>query len=253
MRHIAMTLQYDGGRYDGWQKQGNTERTLQHTIEKALQQVSGEPSVTIDGAGRTDAGVHALGQVASFSLQADIPPYDVMRQLNRVLPKDICVSSIREVPAAFHARLSATGKVYEYRIWPHSLRNVLALRYAWHVSEPLDIGRMRRAAAQLVGTHDFAAFTAYKGKKSTVRRIEDIRIEERDGFWVLRFSGNGFLYKMIRILVGTLVDASRGAPVDIEGLLAGKKRMEAGVTAPAYGLYLISVGYEAGETANLTQ
>ena len=253
MKHFRITLQYDGSRYDGWQKQGNTDNTIQGRIETMLTKML-EQQVEIQGSGRTDAGVHALGQVASFSVQTDIGPAKMMERMNTFLPKDIIVTDCRLTDARFHARLNAKSKTYIYRIVTGSVRPVFGRQYVlWH-SDPLDTAGMRRAVDCLVGEHDFKSFLGNRHyKKSTVRTIENITVTENvikageaefPGI-VLAFKGNGFLPNMVRILTGTLIEIGEGArtPDTMESILTGCDRALAGPTAPAHGLTLLKVEY----------
>lgn len=253
MKHFRITLQYDGSRYDGWQKQGNTDNTIQGRIEAMLTKLF-EQDVEIQGSGRTDAGVHALGQVASFSVENDLGPDKVMEQMNIFLPKDIVVTDCRLTDARFHARLNAKSKTYIYRIITGDVRPVFGRQYElWH-STPLDITGMRKAAECLVGEHDFKSFLGNRHyKKSTVRIIENISITEQmikagDAEFPeikMAFTGNGFLPNMVRILTGTLIEIGEGVrePEDMENILNGLDRALAGPTAPAHGLTLLKVDY----------
>ena len=253
MKHFRVTLQYDGSKYDGWQKQGNTDNTIQGRIEAMLTKMF-EQQVEIQGSGRTDAGVHALGQVASFSVNTDIGPAKVMERMNAFLPKDIIVTDCRLTDARFHARLNAKSKTYIYRIVTGDIRPVFGRQYVlWH-SAPLDTDVMRKAAKCLVGEHDFKSFLGNRHyKKSTVRTIESITVtdemikagEAELPEIVMAFRGNGFLPNMVRILVGTLLEIGEGvrAYTEMESILAGCDRALAGPTAPAHGLTLLKVEY----------
>lgn len=253
MKHFRITLQYDGSRYDGWQKQGNTDNTIQGRVEVLLTKLF-EQQVEIQGSGRTDAGVHALGQVASFSVNTDIGPAKVMERMNTFLPKDIIVTDCRLTDARFHARLNAKSKTYIYRIVTGDVRPVFGRQYVlWH-SEPLDIGSMRQAAECLIGEHDYKSFLGNRHyKKSTVRTIESITItddvikagETEFPEIVIAFKGNGFLPNMVRILTGTMLEIGEGVrtPKDMESILTGCDRALAGPTAPAHGLTLLKVEY----------
>jgi tRNA pseudouridine38-40 synthase len=247
MRTLKFTLQYDGTNYVGWQRQA-AGVSIQGLLEEALAPIEGGP-VTVHGAGRTDAGVHALAQVATATLQAAIPPATLTRAINAVLPADVRVLSVDEVDAAFHARFSAIGKVYEYRIVNAAIVSPFVMRYVWHVAPPLDLEAMRQASAPLVGAHDFAAF---QGAGSTVisteRRVRSIEWESGSGYdvpLVMRISGDGFLRHMVRNLVGTLVEVGAGRlpPSGIPPILASRDRQRAGPTAPPHGLFLVRVEY----------
>lgn len=265
-RNIKIVLQYDGSRYDGWQKQGNTKNTIQGKLEAVLEKLAGEP-VEIHGSGRTDAGVHALGQVANFRLEercleelVDKTPEKkenggkvssvsvaVMDYLNRYLPEDIAVISAMEVPERFHSRLNAVEKTYLYQIETAGRKNVFERKYIYGLGEELDLLAMKEAAKLLLGSHDFRAFSSAKRmKKSTVRELRKIEIH-RDGSRVLlEFTGNGFLYNMVRILTGTLIEIGlhRRTVDSVRKALESQDRENAGFTAPAEGLLLKSVRYD---------
>lgn len=243
--NYKLTIQYDGGRYDGWQRQGNTDNTIQGKLEGVLSRLAGE-AVEVHGAGRTDAGVHAEGQVASVKLPGSRPAGEVMDYLNRYLPEDIAVIGAEEMEDRFHARLSAVGKVYRYRLRMGNVPHVFARKYQYRVEGPLDISAMERAAARLTGTHDFRAFCANKRyKKSTVRTIRSIDLEVDGADVTLTFRGDGFLYNMVRILTGTLLEVGQGVrqPEEMDAILTSLDRARAGKTAPAQGLCLVEVEY----------
>ena len=244
--NVKLTIQYDGTRYDGWQRQGNTDNTLQGRLEGVLSRMVGKP-VEIQGAGRTDAGVHARGQVASVHLPEGYTPQEVQNYLNRYLPEDVAVVDVVEVGERFHARLSATGKEYRYHIRMGSVPDVFARKYQYRVEEPLDLAAMERAAALLTGTHDFRSFCANRRfKKSTVRTLRSIELDRRGADLSLTFRGDGFLYHMVRILTGTLLEVGLGKrpQEDMTAILSAKDRSAAGPTAPAQGLVLVEVEYE---------
>lgn len=245
VRNFKMVLQYEGARYQGWQRQETTENTIQGKLEALLSQMCGQ-KVEIQGSGRTDAGVHARGQVANAHMQTDMTPQEILSYMNRYLPKDIGVISLEEMPSRFHSRLNAKGKTYCYQVINSAIPHVFDRRYAVVFEDALDIAAMREAAGQLVGTHDFAAFTsAKKGKKSTIRTIEEIRIEKEKDMLKFIFSGDGFLFHMVRILTGTLLEVGAGKrkPEQIKEILESKKRENAGALAPAAGLTLMEVRY----------
>ena len=249
MTILKLTLQYDGTEYVGWQRQA-AGTSIQGLLEEALHPIEGRP-VVVHGAGRTDAGVHALGQVCSFRLSASIPPQQLPRALNAVLPPDIRVVEAAVMPDDFHARFSSTGKVYDYRIVTGRFASPFLRRYVWHVKGRVDTSVMQASSARFVGTHDFAAFQGHGAvRRSTVRTVQ--RLEWSGGTGpedplVMRIEGNGFLRHMVRNIAGTLVDVGLGhrTPSDIERILATRSRPEAGPTAPASGLFLRQVLYSA--------
>lgn len=245
MRNFKATLCYDGTRYRGWQKQGNTDNTIQARLELALSRLLEQP-VEVAGSGRTDAGAHAAGQVISFRAQTELSAEELLRRLREALPRDIGVLALSEAAPRFHARLSARGKTYRYRIWNSDAPNVFERNYLWSVAQPLDVGVMQRAADRLCGRHDFAAFCTQRGKKkSTMRTLERVAVERIGGEVRLTFTGDGFLYNMVRILVGTLVEVGTGARSEASAAdaLASLDRQQAGPTAPAQGLCLMEVFY----------
>jgi tRNA pseudouridine38-40 synthase len=244
MRTLKLVLEYDGFDYCGWQVQ-NAAPTIQGVVEEALGKILGQ-RVRVSGAGRTDAKVHAIGQVASFRCAAGIPATALQRALNSLLPRDVVVQAVEDVPADFHARFSALGKVYAYRILNRPVRAPLQLRYAWHIPQPLDISAMATAGGCLQGTHDFASFQATGGDVTTTERtLTELSITRAGDEVVLSCTANGFLRHMVRNIVGTLVEIGRGMrqPTDIKRILDAHDRRQAGVTAPPQGLYLVQVLY----------
>ena len=255
MRNFKMILQYEGTRYQGWQKQESTDNTIQGKLETLLFKMTGHKT-EVDGSGRTDAGVHAMGQVANFHTDVSMSAGEIMTYMNAYLPEDIAVISLEEVHERFHSRLNAKGKTYCYRVINTPIPHVFDRKYAHILETPLDIEAMKKASKALIGSHDFKAFTSNrKSKKSTVRTLEDIRIEKVSStsmrmqgtedeirFW---YSGNGFLYHMVRIMTGTLLEVGthRRRPEEIAELLAGGRREDAGELAPAKGLTLMEVRY----------
>jgi tRNA pseudouridine38-40 synthase len=255
LRRIKLELSYDGTNYSGWQRQPNVP-SIQETLEKTLKQLLGE-TVTVTGSGRTDAGVHALKQVAAFSTESSLETGVFFRALNGLLPRDIRVSYVEDVPSDFHPINNAVSKRYRYLIDDNrpsfpSMRN-----YCWVYREPLDVETMRQAAALLLGEHDFAAFQAQGSpRKTTVRTVFDVlteRINDPNNLYPplirIEVEANGFLYNMMRVIAGTLVILGtrrrRGNPLPerIREIIASKNRGLAGPTAPAHGLYLINVHY----------
>jgi len=244
MRNLRLDICYDGTRYRGWQRLPGTEQTIQGKIEQTLSRILGEP-IEISGSGRTDAGVHAMGQVANFHCESSMPSGEILSQLRRYLPEDIGIYSCRDTSERFHARLNAKEKTYCYRIWAGDSPCVFERRYVTKIPDRPDLDLMRRGAALLEGEHDFSAFCANpKMKKSTVRFIRSICIEAVGDEIRIRVTGNGFLHGMVRILCGTLLEVGRGVrtPESIPALF-GAKRSEAGFMAPAEGLCLMEVYY----------
>lgn len=242
-----MTLAYDGTHYSGWQVQPNGT-SIQELIQQKLSILTRQPT-QVTGAGRTDAGVHALGQVAHFSLTNPIELYRLKQGLNGLLPKDIRINDVQEAPESFHARYSALGKIYHYHLHLEHVENPFNRLYRWHVMHPMNLEILSQAAQLFVGTHDFTAFAneAHRGcaAHDPVRTIERLEIIPQEGGVRLEFEGNGFLYKMVRNLVGTLVEISGGKRLigDIPRILQSKDRRLAGKAAPAQGLFLVKVKY----------
>ena len=245
MQNFKLIVQYDGTRYDGWQRQGNTTNTIQGKLEHVLGELTGR-GAEINGASRTDAGVHARGQVVSARLDTALTPREIRDYCNRYLPGDIAVASCEAADERFHARLNAKGKRYEYRLWTGEVPNVFERRFLCAEAKPLDLEAMRRAAILLLGTHDFRSFCSNKRlKKTSVRTLTRLDLEQHGGELRLVFEGTGFLYNMVRILVGTLVEIGRGErrPEDITAILSSCDRQSAGVTMPPQGLILDEVFY----------
>jgi tRNA pseudouridine38-40 synthase len=248
MRVFKLVLAYDGSNYSGWQVQpGRT--TLQGTLEEALARITGQHT-RVTGSGRTDAGVHALAQVASFRSETELTTDVLHKALNAELPRDMAVISVAEAAADFHARASATRKRYRYQLDDRPIRDVFARHYAWHCRHRLDAEAMQRAAESLVGRHDFSSFeTSGSARRSSVRTVFEISVRrtaaERPGGISLEIEADGFLYNMVRTIVGTLVEVGRGVrgePWTAE-VLAARDRKAAGQTAPACGLFLLRVDY----------
>lgn len=252
MANFCLIIQYDGTRYNGWQRQGNTSNTIQEKLENILEHLYGEP-VELHGSGRTDAGVHALRQIANYRIPRMVSRYsctEILDYFNDYLPQDIRVTAVEKVPERFHARLNAESKVYEYRLDIGRVARVFERRYLYRIDEPLNLRRMQEAADLLVGTHDFKSFCANRHmKKSTVRTIYEITFEEQDGILYIRYRGDGFLYNMVRILTGTLIEIGLGErmPSQILTALEGLDRSLAGFTAPPQGLFLVDVFYPQEE------
>ena len=249
MRNIRMTIQYDGSRYKGWQKQnikGTSVSTIQDKIEKVLSKMTGE-EVQVIGCGRTDTGVHADKYTANFKTNSEKKIPEMLKYLREFLPEDISVTSLREVSDRFHSRLNAISKTYVYTIDNNKFANVFLKKYAYHVEGQLDIEKMREASKYLLGTHDFKGFSAVKdkSKKSTIRTINYINITEKDNIIKIEYNGNGFLLNMVRILSGTLIKVAKGEiqPIKIKELLESKNRSELAEKAPAKGLCMKEVNY----------
>ena len=256
MRTLKLTLAYDGSSYGGWQRQNNAP-SIQAVLERALAEIEGRP-VTVTGAGRTDAGVHAIGQVASLRLEHPIAPSTLARALNATLPVDVRVVGAEQVANDFHARHGARHKTYRYWLDTASVASPFASRFAWHVPHALDLAAMTRAGAHLCGRHDFAAFqTAGGAGGSTVRVIRDVAMSIGDT-WpgpagtepgapvAINVVGDGFLRHMVRTIAGTLVEVGqkRREPDDLVDVLESRRRERAGPTAPPHGLFLVSVVYD---------
>jgi tRNA pseudouridine38-40 synthase len=245
MRKLKMTLAYDGTEYCGWQIQPD-QITVQGTLQAILTEIDGGP-VIAHGSGRTDAGVHALGQVASFKLNNPMPAENVPRAMNHVLPESIRVLHVEEEAPDFHASWSAVSKTYEYRIWREEICPPFLSRYVYPHPYPLNEDSMRQAAPLFAGTHDFCSLVGAGGdeKQTTVRTIFSSQLRRDGDCLIYRVCGDGFLYRMVRNIVGTLLDVGRGnlKPDDISHLLKSNQRSEAGATAPARGLFLLEVEY----------
>ena len=244
MKNYKITVQYDGTKYNGWQRQGNTKNTIQEKFENVLSRMCGE-NVEIFASGRTDAGVHALGQVVNFKCHTKFDCGKIMSYLNAYLPEDIAVISAQEADPRFHSRLNAVSKTYEYTI-ATSKSDVFARKYVFRTDAVPNVELMKKAAAGLVGTHDFKGFSSVgKTKKTTVRTVNFIEITKEASFIRIRINGNGFLYNMVRIIAGTLLEIGTGKLDEgvIDEVLESKVREKAGVTLPASGLKLIEVFY----------
>lgn len=253
MANYKIIIQYDGTRYKGWQRQKTTDQTIQGKIESVLSRQFGR-MIEIDGSGRTDAGVHARGQVANFRIPDDCTGdasrvevcEHLMEMFAQYLPEDIAVIQVRPASERFHSRLNAVKKTYCYRIWNVNYPNVFERHFLTPLQEELDLDAMRQAAGHLLGQHDFASFCGNaRMKKSTVRNIHEIRIETIGNEIRLTYTGNGFLQNMVRILTGTLVDVGlhKYPPEQIKEILEAKQRSLAGPTMPAQGLTLMEVVY----------
>ena len=244
MRNIRLDICYEGTRYRGWQRLPGKDDTIQAKLENALTRILGE-NIDISGSGRTDAGVHAQGQVANFHCRSNMPCDEILGELRKFLPEDIGIHSVKECAERFHARLNAREKTYLYRIWNSDSPCVFQRKFVTQVSEQLDLAAMTRAARYLEGEHDFSAFCGNpKFKKSTVRSIRSVRVFGTAGEVHLEFTGEGFIQNQVRIMVGTLLEVGLGRrDPDSIPTLFGAKRSEAGFMAPAQGLCLQEVFY----------
>ncbi len=242
---LKLLIAYDGRPFRGWQSQATGDAVQDH-VERAFTRLCGE-RIVVHGAGRTDAGVHALGQVAHVEVADQLPPDKWLPALNAHLPREIRIMRITRPPADFHARFDARGKIYTYRIWNADVLPPLEFGRAWHFPSPVDLRILADCARMVEGTHDFAGFAANLGKKErdTTRTISEVRIQKTAALLILRFHGEGFLYKMVRLLTGTLLRCAQGRadPAWIAALLAGKGRPKTSFAAPAEGLYLTRVLY----------
>lgn len=242
-RRVALTVEYDGTRYVGFQRQSSGRPSIQAELERTLRQVLGVPTPIV-AAGRTDAGVHARGQVVAFSCRSSLPIDRLPRALNAHLPGDIVVQSARQVPHGFHPRKAARSKLYRYSIWNGPFLSPFWRLYAYRWERPLDLGRMRQAARLLEGTHDFRAFRAAGGSvRTSVRTLFRCEVESEPPLVHLMVEGDGFLYNMVRIIAGSLLEVGDGrrSPESIAEALASGRRQDAGRTLPPQGLCLMGV------------
>lgn len=246
--NYRLLVKYDGTRYNGWQRQGATDNTIQGKLEDVISKMCGT-HIEITGSGRTDAGVHAMGQVANFRADTDLSVEEIKVYLNRYLPEDIAVTKVSIASERFHSRFCAKKKTYLYRIYTGDNKPVFDKRYVYvpeDLVRELDITAMKKAAQHLVGVHDFKSFCGNKHmKKSTVREICSIDFCEKEDELCIYFCGNGFLQNMVRILTGTLIDVGvhKISPEDMQTILSGRDRSLAGGMAPAKGLTLLEVEY----------
>jgi tRNA pseudouridine38-40 synthase len=244
-RRLKFIVAYDGSPFAGWQSQ-SLGNTIQDHLERAFERVAGKP-VRVHGAGRTDTGVHAVAQCAHVDIGKLLTPARWTEALNALLPPTIRVMRCRYVSNEFHARLSAKGKIYRYRIWSAPVLPPFEYRRAWHIARPLDLKILRTAARHFVGTHDFAGFAANRGKpdESTIRTIHSVRVRQKGSYVTIEFDGDGFLYKMVRLMVGSLVKCALGK-MKIEEIIARLDSGQVGparFAAPAEGLFLVRVRY----------
>ncbi len=249
MKNYKLVVSYDGTRYFGWEHQPDTEMTIQGKLEKVLGQMVELPegeTLTVIGAGRTDAGVHARAMTCNVLLDTEMSEEEIREYMNRYLPDDISVNSVKLAAERFHSRFKAIGKTYRYTCWYGPSKPVFDRRYVTVLEKEPDIGRMREAAEYLTGMHDYRSFCGNsKMKKSTIRVVDVIRIEQSGNYIRFYFHGNGFLQNMVRIMTGTLLEVGYGKrePADMAGIIEGRDRKLAGYTAPAQGLCLMKVDY----------
>lgn len=245
MNNYKLIIQYDGGRYKGWQRLGDSDSTIQGKIEHVLTEML-QRRIEITGCSRTDAGVHAYFQVANFKIKDDMGEAEIKSYLNRFLPHDISIIKVERVPEQFHSRLNAKAKTYLYQICNEAHANPFLRRYSMHIEQKLDLDAMREAAGYFLGSHDFTAFSNARSKtKSMVREIYSIDIKETKGLIQIRIRGNGFLHNMVRRMVGVMIHAGLGEtqPDSVPDLLLQKQRSDVGITAEACGLILESIEY----------
>jgi len=245
MQNYKLTVQYDGTRYNGWQRQGNTDNTIQGKLNESISRYLGE-EIDIAGSGRTDAGVHAYGQVANFKTNKCLDKERFLTDINSYLPQDIRIIKVESADDRFHARLSAVSKTYEYVIDNGTVADVFLRKYSYRLENPLNVKKMREAAGFLTGTHDYLSFCGNKKfKKSSVRTVTDIKIIESSGKITISFTGNGFLQNMVRIMAGTLIEVGLGKrePETMADIIAAQSREAAGMMAPPEGLFLKEVVY----------
>ncbi len=245
MRNIKMIIQYDGTRFKGWQKQTENVNTVQGKLEELLSKMVSE-EVQLIGCGRTDAGVHALNYTANFHTNSNMNIEEMNKYLNDNLPDDIALLSIKNASDRFHSRYNILSKTYMYRINNSGIKDIFDRRYVHYIGDKLHLDLMKQGSSVLTGTHDFQSFTTLKSKtKSTVRTINYINIEEKNNMIVIEVNGNGFLWNMVRIILGTLIEVGKGKIniKDIEDILNAKERAEAGPMVPAKALFLKDVEY----------
>ncbi|WP_129691536.1 tRNA pseudouridine(38-40) synthase TruA [Gottfriedia acidiceleris] len=247
MNNYKLVIQYDGGRYKGWQRLGNGENTIQGKIENVISEMVGR-EIEIIGSSRTDAGVHAFEQIANFKMKENMPEIEIKSYLNRYLPRDISIKEVSIESDRFHSRYNTSAKTYIYKIWNEEYTNPFMRKYSMHVEEKLDLKKMKAAAKYFLGEHDFTAFSNAKSKKkSMVREIYSIDFEMIDGFIQIRISGNGFLYNMVRKIVGTLIEVGTGRlqAENISKIIELKDRAQVSNLADPGGLYLEKIEFKS--------
>lgn len=246
MKNIKLTLQYDGTRYKGWQKQKEEDNTIQGKLETLLSKMT-EEEIKVNGCGRTDAGVHALNYIANFNTSKDFTTEYILDYCYKYLPGDIQVTEVEVVPQKFHARYNAVSKTYVYSICNNKYRDVFNQKYCTHIEEPLDIEKMREGSKYLLGTQDFQSFTTLKSKtKSTIRTIHSINFEKDGDYIDISYNGDGFLMNMVRIITGTLIEVGLGLipPEEVAIIRDKKERKYAKAIADSKGLFLKEVFYK---------
>ncbi|WP_099189127.1 tRNA pseudouridine(38-40) synthase TruA [Tepidibacter mesophilus] len=246
MRNIKITIKYDGSKYKGWQRLKTSDSTIQSKIEAVVSKMTNE-EIEIIGSGRTDAGVHAIAQIANFKTNSKMNLSEMHEYLYNYLPQDIVIINIEEVDIRFHSRYNAISKTYLYKIDNNKIHDPFLRKYTTHIPHKLNLDNMKKASEHLIGEHDFSSFKSSKSKKkSNIRTINSIEIEEENGFINIKINGNGFLHNMVRIIVGTLIDIGHGKfkPDYMKNILESKDRSIAGSTAYSQGLCLYKVNYE---------
>ena len=243
MNNIKLVIEYDGTNYAGWQQQ-KKEKTVQETLKIAIEKVVNE-KITLRGAGRTDAGVHALGQVANFKTKSTIPTRKLVQAINFYLPKDIVVKSIKKVSEKFHSQYSAKSKIYRYTILNNNIGSAINRNSCYHYNGDLNIEKMQKASKTLIGRHDFSVFKSKSDNKNNIRTIKRLEIKKKGKYLLFTIEADGFLYKMVRSIVGTLLGVGREKMTikEFKRVLKSRSRPLAGATVPARGLCLLRVKY----------
>ncbi len=243
MNNIKLVIEYDGTNYIGWQQQKNGI-SVHEKLTKAIEKVVNE-EIKLLGAGRTDAGTHAIGQVANFKTKSNIPSFNLVQAINSYLPKDIVVKSVKKVPDKFHSRYSAKSKIYCYTILNSNIRCAIQRNYCHYYSTCLDIEKMQKASKALIGKHDFSVFKSKSDILSSVRTVKMLEIKNKGKYVLFTIEADGFLYKMVRSIVGTLLEVGRGKMTitEFKKIVKSRDRAKAGNTVPAKGLCLLKVKY----------
>lgn len=249
MKNFKLTIAYDGGKYKGWQKLGgdDADKTVQGKVEAVLSKCFSR-TIEINGASRTDAGVHALEQIANFKVKSQLHPREIALYLRTYLPEDISIKNVQEVDEQFHARFNAKSKTYVYQIWASEVLDPFKRKYVWHIGKKLDVEAMNTAAKAFLGTHDFTTFTNAKSKKKSMERtIQNVEIQRDGAMLTIRITGDGFLHNMARKMVGMLVEVGLGEiqPDRVTQAVEAKDRALNSPLAPSQGLFLEKIHYEA--------